>query len=338
MYGDTRCAILEIIDYAITEGLSQYKACNVLQIDERRIQRWRKQITSNPDNPHGRQKHQSKSHKPYNALTPEERDIVSQMIASEEHADASCRLLSIKTMEEHEVYISPVTYWQHMKDQEINGPRGVNAKRNNHHTKPDIGEVTEPNQIWSWDITFLKTLVRYQHFYLYSLLDNYSRKIIAWLISDRLTSDNAQSLWDQALINENLLNVPTRDLPQSLSDRGSQMRSHSTRQFFRTLGIDQHFSRPRTPNDNPQIEAFFSTVKNCPDYPDRFETLEEAVAYFQEFMNWYNYHHYHTALGMITPADYHNGKAAEIISERNQIKQATLENRRKVNSGTLIIT
>ena len=310
----------------------------MLQIDERRIQRWRKQINSNPDNPHGRQKHQSKFQTPYNALTPEERGIASEMIASEKYADASCRLLSIKTMEEYGVYISPVTYWERMKSKDINGSRGVNAKRKNHHTKPDIGEVTGPNQVWSWDITFLKTLVRYQHFYLYSLLDNYSRKIIAWLISNKLTSDNAQSLWDQALINEDLLNVPAQNLPKSLSDRGSQMRSRSTRQFFRTLGIDQHFSRPRTPNDNPQIEAFFSTVKNCPDYPERFETLEEAVAYFLEFMNWYNYHHYHTALGMITPADYHAGKAAKIFSERAQIKQATFENRRKVNSGTLIIT
>mgnify|MGYP000873110770 CR=1 FL=1 len=258
---------------------------------------------------------------------------MKDMVASKDFADASCRLLSIKALETYGYYISHVTFWQYMKQIGINGPRGVYAKRKQHHAKPDVGEITGPNQLWAWDITFLKTTTLYKKLYLYALLDCWSRKVIAWVVSDQLISSEAQFLWDQALIKEKLLNAKADDQPKSLSDRGSQMRSHSTKDFFKTLGIDQLFSRPRTPNDNPQIESLFSTVKNCPDYPERFNTLEEAKTYFDTFFNWYNHEHYHTALKMITPADFHQGKASAILEERKKLKQKTFRHRRRYHVG-----
>lgn len=146
-------------------------------------------------------------------------------------------------------------------------------------------------------------------------------------MSPLLNSFEAQSLWDQGLLQENLLELPTEKLPKSLSDRGSQMRSHSTQEFFKKLGIDQHYSRPRTPNDNPQIESLFSTVKNCPDYPGQFELIEEARKYFEQFFSWYNHEHYHTSLNMITPHDAHEGRASAILAERERIKQETMDKR-----------
>ncbi len=156
-------------------------------------------------------------------------------------------------------------------------------------------------------------------------MDWYSRKVIAWLISEDLNSDVAQSLWDKGILSEGLND---KQLPLSLSDRGSQMRSTSTKAFFATLGVQQYFARPRTPNDNPQVEALFSTVKNVPQYPGRFSSLAEAEAYFEEFFDWYNNKHYHTGIGMVTPQDRHTGKDVIILAERKRIKEETLQRRK----------
>lgn len=250
------------------------------------------------------------------------------MIASAEHTDASCRELSVLAMDKYDTYISHVTFWEAMKEKGVNGPRGVYAKRRQPQGKPDTSWATEPNQLWAWDITFIRTFDRHVHFYLYVVIDRVSRKVVAWELHERLLSDVAQSVWDQGLLAEGLADKPACELPKSLSDRGSQMRSFSTKQFFKDLGIEQLHSRPRTPNDNPHIEAFFSTLKNYPAYPGRFETIDEAWAYFERFFDWYNNEHYHTSLNMIPPAQYHAGEADEILSRRQVVKEQTLANRR----------
>lgn len=318
----------------MAEGYPQYKACKQLQINERRVQRWRQQTHQQRDNPYGR-KPVERTHRPYNALMPEEQEIMKKMVADEAFVDASCRLLSIKTLEQQQVYISHVTFWSYMCEKDINGPRGIYAKRRKVYHKPDMGKVTGPNQVWCWDISFVKTTIPYDKFYLYALLDSFSRKVISWVVSNELNSDVAQSLWDQGLLNEQLVYSPKADLPMSLSDRGSQMRSHSTQDFFKTLGIDQVYARPRTPNDNPQIEALFSTVKNCPDYPGRFEALHQAHDYFEQFFHWYNHEHYHTQLQMITPYDVHIGRANDILAERQRIKDETFVKRQLYHANSL---
>lgn len=299
--------------------------CSILKINERRIQRWRKEAAFEKFN---RKPRESGNHIPFNALTPEENKLVDYLIASKENADDSCRVLSAKAMDEYEVYISHVTFHNRMKEKGINGPIGVQAKRKSVHTKPDTGDITGPNQLWSWDITFLKTTTRYKSYYLYALLDWYSRKVIAWHISEFLSSDEAQTLWDKGILSEGL---KTGELPGSLCDRGSQMRSTSTKSFFMTLGVHQCFSRPRTPNDNPQIEALFSTVKNHPEYPGRFSSLTAAEEYFNSFFDWYNNEHYHTGIGMVTPSDRHSGRDAEIFKVRENIKHNTFKARRALH-------
>jgi len=317
---------LALIDAGCKNGLSQKRVCELIQISERRIQRWRLLAKVGQ----WTRKSSVKHTRPYNALTPVESEIIDRMLASRELADASCRVLSVETMKRTNYYISHVTYWQRMKAKGINGSRGIQAKRREKHQKPDTGIINGANQLWSWDITHLRTTTKYKFYYLYTLLDTHTRKAVSWIVSDTLNSDCAQTLWDLGIINESLLDKG-KTLPRSLSDRGSQMRSMSTKFFFNTLGVTQYFSRPQTPNDNPQIESFFSTVKNSPDYPGRFHSLSEAKQYFDGFFHWYNYEHYHTALGMITPADYHAGKAPSIRAERVRIKEKTYNHRRLYN-------
>lgn len=300
-------------------------------ISARRVQRWRKAAgegrwcRKKPTEP--------RRHKPYNALTPAERNLVNRMIAAKEYADASCRELSVLAMEDNRVYISHVTFWEAMKEKGINGPRGVYAKRRESHGKPDTDWVRKPNQLWSWDITYLRTYDRHRHFYLYAVIDRMSRKVVGWDVADAMTSDIAHTVWDQALLAEGLADKPAEQLPASLCDRGSQMRSISTKQFFTDLGIKQLYSRPRTPNDNPYVESLFSTVKNHPEYPGRFETLDEARSYFEQFFDWYNNEHYHTSLNMIPPAVVHSGREAEILAQRQVVKEQTLANRRAYHAA-----
>lgn len=299
--------------------MSLTRICVILKIERKRVQRWQK-TTCNLRKPYVR------TSKPYNALLEQEKELLVELVAAKEHADASCRELSIKALENHQTYISHVTFWEYMKSKKINGPRGIYAKRKNKHSKPDIGEITCPNQLWSWDITHVKTTTRYSFFYLYVLLDWYSRKVISWHLSDSLNSHEALTLWDKGLLAERL--TPEK-YPKSLSDRGTQMRSISTKIFFKSLGMKQLYSRPRTPNDNPQIESFFSTLKHAPQYPERFETIELAESYFENFFKWYNFEHYHTSIGMVTPNDRHTGNDVHIFKERELIKAKCFEERRQ---------
>jgi hypothetical protein len=152
--------------------------------------------------------------------------------------------------------------------------------------------------------------------------------VVAWLITDSLHSREVRELWDLGLLNEGLLLRPSYKWPSSLSDRGSQMRSISTKRYFKKLGVAQLFARPRTPNDNPKIEALFSVVKTEPEYPGVFPAIEDARAYFEEFFVWYNEGHPHTALKMLTPQQVHSGQGEEILKARRRIREATLQKRR----------
>jgi putative transposase len=190
--------------------------------------------------------------------------------------------------------------------------------------------------LWDYDVTVLRSEERFVSWYLYSLLDYFSRKAVAWLVHPTFCSEQIQTLWDQGLVNEGRLDLPTDQWPQSLSDRGAPMRSHSTRHFFKKLGIGQLFSRPRTPNDNPRIEANFGTIKSQPVYPGYFVDVPEAVTYFTDFYAWYNDVHPLTTLGMLTPNQVHTGQAASLLAARQTHQAEVLTSRRDAGHAPFI--
>jgi transposase InsO family protein len=208
-----------------------------------------------------------------------------------------------------------VTVWRYQVALACNGPRG--RQRHAHpRGAPDTAWVTGPNQLWDYDVTWLTTPERYVYLYLYSLLDHFSRKVVAWLVRETFTSEHLQSLWDHGLVNEGLLDAPREQWPQALSDRGAQMRAYSTQQYFEKLGIAQLFSRPCQPNDNPRIEAHFGTVKTHPAYPGRFADGPEALTYFTQFYDWYNNLHPLTTVHMLTPNQVHRGQMTALLTAR----------------------
>ena len=313
--------MLELVAEAKAQGLPEQRASAVLQVSSRSLQRWRRPAQPKaPVAPRPR---------PINALTRAEAAAVISVIKSPAHADQSCRelALSLENAPEQAVSVSPVTIWRYQVALDCNGPRGRQTSQR-HGPAPDTEWVTGPNKLWDWDVTVLRSGETGVFWYLYSLLDHFSRKAVAWLVDERQSSDLAQRLWDQGLVNEGRLDLPHTAWPQSLSDRGAPMRSHSTRHYFKKLGIGQLFSRPRTPNDNPRIEAHFGTIKSQPVYPDYFVDVPEALTYFTGFYAWYNDVHPLTTLGMLTPNQVHTGQAASLLAARQTHQAAALASRR----------
>jgi transposase InsO family protein len=263
--------------------------------------------------------------RPYNALRLNEAALVVALIRSRAHADESVRDLSLSLLNgPAKLYVSPVTFWLYQRLLGCNGPRGRQTTQGRARNAPDTDWVTGPNMLWDWDITYLATAERGVFLYLYSVLDHFSRKNLAWLISQQLAAAEAQRLWDKALVNEGLLDRAQDTWPKSLSDRGAPMRAHTTAQYFHRLGIAQLFSRPQRPNDNPYIESHFATVKTHPAYPGFFDDQPGAEHYFAELYPWYNDVHPHTRLHMLTPGQVHSGQGPRLLQERAALKAATL--------------
>ncbi len=169
-----------------------------------------------------------------------------------------------------------------------------------------------PNQVWSWDITRLPSTLKWRSFYLYVLLDIFSRYVVGWLLAEHETAQLAAALIEETCAKHAIT-------PNSLklhSDRGSPMRAKTTAELLADLGVAASFSRPRVSNDNPFSEAQFKTLKYRPDFPKQFPSSDAARAYLHSFFAWYNNCHRHSGIGFMTPAAVHFGRASAITDSR----------------------
>jgi putative transposase len=183
------------------------------------------------------------------------------------------------------------------------------------YQKPEL-LATEPNQLWSWDITKLLGPAKWTYYYLYVIMDIFSRYVVAWMIAPRQTAGLAEVLIGQACRSQNIE-------PGQLTihaDRGSAMTSKPVAFLLADLGVTKTHSRPHVSNDNPYSEAQFKTLKYRPDFPDRFGSIQDARALCQTFFVWYNQHHRHSGIAMMTPENVHSGRADQVLA----IRQLTL--------------
>jgi putative transposase len=178
--------------------------------------------------------------------------------------------------------------------------------------------ATCPNQLWSWDITKLKGPTTWSYYYLYVILDVYSRYVVGWMIAERETAELAE-----AFIAETCSKEGIRAEQLTLhADRGSAMTSKCVAHLLADLGVVKTHSRPQVSNDNPFSEAQFKTIKYHPSCPERFGSVEDARAWARELFEWYNHEHHHTGIGLLTPAMVHQGKAAEVVAKREEVMAA----------------
>lgn len=178
-----------------------------------------------------------------------------------------------------------------------------------------------PNQLWSWDITKLKTTVKWTYVYLYVVLDVYSRYVVGWMLSTRESAALARELVEQTARREA---VPKDQLTLH-ADRGAPMRSKTLAELLVDLGIEASFSRPQQSNDNPYSESLFKTTKYAPDFPTCFTGMDHARDVLTPFFEHYNHHHRHTGIGLMTPVAVHHGDAPRITAERALTLTAAFE-------------
>ena len=182
--------------------------------------------------------------------------------------------------------------------------------------RPKEYVATGANQVWSWDITYLRSPVRGQFYYLYLVVDVWSRMIVAWRVEEIESAEIAARMIQEACLRYGV----NRDQLVIHSDNGGPMKGATLLATLQALGIIPSFSRPRVSDDNPYSEALFRTLKYRPEYPGRpFEGLQEAKAWMQAFVRWYNTEHHHSGIKFVTPASRHAGEAEQILMKRKEV-------------------
>jgi len=192
-----------------------------------------------------------------------------------------------------------------------------NQLRHPNYKKPEL-LATAPGQVWSWDITKLLGPAKWIYYYLYVILDIYSRYAVGWMLASRESADLAKRLIRETIEKENV----DPDELTIHSDRGPAMKSHTVAQLLTTLGVTKSHSRPHVSNDNPFSESQFRTLKYRPEFPERFGSQEDARGFCGRFFHWYHYEHYHSGLGLLTPAMVHHGHAPKILAARQDVLHA----------------
>ena len=185
------------------------------------------------------------------------------------------------------------------------------------YAKPEL-LATGPNQVWSWDITKLKGPEKWSYFYLYVIIDIFSRCVVGWMLADRESATLARKLIGQASRRHGIT-------PGTLTlhaDRGSAMIAKATGHLLADLGITKTHSRPYQSNDNPYSESQFKTMKYRPEFPDRFGSIQDARAFCRTFFDWYNNRHHHSGIGLLTPQQVHSGRAGQIRQQRQDVLDA----------------
>jgi putative transposase len=248
------------------------------------------------------------------ALDAEERQLIVDLLHREEFVDITPTQVYATLLEQGRYLCSPRTMYR------ILSALGENHERRDQRVHPQYQKpellATAPNQVWSWDITKLRGPVKWTYFYLYVILDIFSRYVVGWLIANRESAALAERLIDETCKKQNIQ-------PGQLTlhaDRGSAMKAKPVAFLCADLGITKTHSRPHVSDDNPYSEAQFKTLKYRPDFPERFGSSQDARGFCCPFFDWYNNEHHHSGIGLMTPASVHYGRV-EVVQT---VRQATL--------------
>ncbi len=248
------------------------------------------------------------------ALTEEQREEVLEVMHEDRFVDKSPSQIYATLLDEDRYLCSIRTMYRILDDnREVKERRDL--LRHPNYKKPEL-LAEAPNQVWTWDITKLRGPEKWNHYHLYVIIDIYSRMVTGWMVSSRESGELAEALitetcWRQAI-------EPEHDLVIH-SDRGAAMKSKVVAQLMADLGITKSSSRPHVSNDNPYSEAHFKTLKYCPTFPDRFGSIEDTREFCRHFFDWYNNHHYHSGIALMTPAAVHYGTAEECNRNRQAV-------------------
>lgn len=247
------------------------------------------------------------------ALSPEEEDHALEVLNQEKFMDKPPRQVYSALLDDG-IYLCSVGTMYRLLEAKNQLKERRNQTAHPPYAKPEL-LATGPNQLWSWDITKLLGPAKWTYFYLYVILDVFSRYVVGWMVAPHESADLAKDLigqtCDKQVIIPNQLTIH--------ADRGSSMKSKAVALLLADLGVTKTHSRPSVSNDNPFSESQFKTMKYRPEFPDRFGSMVDARAFCQTFFTWYNWEHYHSGIAHLTPGIVHHGKAEQCLEKRREV-------------------
>lgn len=306
---DRRDAV-KLIDEAVAGGARLFKACAELGLCSRTYRRWT--VAQGVVKADGRPDADRPT--PANALTEAERQALVALACEPAFASLPPSQI-VPILADRGLYLaSESSFYRVLKAHDLQHHRGRAAVPN--RSEPKRHQASGPNQVWVWDITWLPGPVAGTFYYLYLMLDLFSRKVVGWEVHEEETAEHAALVARKASLAEG------RGLAPLVlhSDNGSPMKGATMLTTLQKLGIAPSFSRPRVSDDNAQAEAFFRTLKYRPGYPAKgFKTLDAVRAWVMKFVRWYNTEHRHSALKFVTPSQRHNGADIAVLDARKAL-------------------
>jgi putative transposase len=280
-------------------------ACTALGLSRASVQRRRARLTQPPAEPAPRPS-------PPRALTAEERQTVIDRLREPRFADLAPAEVYATLLDEG-VYLCSIRTMYRLLDDNNEVRERRDQLRHPAYTKPEL-LAEGPDQVWSWDITKLAGPAKWTYFYLYVILDIFSRRVVGWCVADAESATLFKVLFDDTLAKH-----PVAPGQLTLhADRGGPMKAKATALMLADLGVTKSHSRPHTSNDNPFSEAHFKTLKYQPQFPKRFGCIQDAKDFCRRFFAWYNQDHHHAGLGLMTPDQVHYGQADDVHAARQR--------------------
>ena len=308
---DDRLLACNLIDEAIQSGARQQCACEVLGIHPRTYRRWRvadSQVCQDS-------RIEARQGRPSNALSEEEKQSIVEVCNQPAYSSLSPSQIVPKLADQGEYIASESSFYRVLKERQQLKHRGHTKPPQKRH-KPAAYKAKGPNQVWSWDITFLATCIRGTFYKLYMLMDIFSRYIVGWEVHEAESSELASELVEKACLSEGVVQGGI----VLHSDNGAPMKGSTLLATLEKLGVVPSFSRPSVSDDNPYSESLFKTVKYRPAYPEKpFESIEQAREWVLDFVNWYNHRHCHSGIRFVTPAQKHVGDDHTILAKRHEV-------------------
>ena len=315
--------IASLVDEAVRHGARQRKACEIVGITARTLERWRGQQI-------GDDRRAGPRRRPANALSPIERSKVLRVLRSTQYRDMSPKYI-VPALADLGVFLASESTMYRLMRQEGELEHRGRARRPTQHTL-HAWTATGPDQLWSWDITYLPTPIRGVFVYLYLFIDVWSRKIVGWDVYEAESAELGSQLFQRVA-------VGTGVDPSGIvlhADNGGPMKGSTMLLTLERLGVMPSFSRPSVSNDNPFSEAVFRTLKYVPSYPRKpFQDLEHARTWVAQFVRWYNDEHHHSGIRYVTPSQRHAGADVAILRRRSGLYQQARRRRPERWSGAV---
>jgi transposase InsO family protein len=305
--------VMSMVAEAIVAGARQERACKVISLSERTLQRWQNdQVAGACD------RRPTRIQAPRNRLDALERQRVLAIANSPEFGHLAPSQIVPRLVDRGEYVASESTFYRVLKAENQLKHRGAERSAKRRHKRRALA-ATAPGQLFSWDITYLPTPVMGIYFYLYLFMDIYSRKVVGWQVYETESSELASEVMRDICIREEI--VPKQIVLHS--DNGSPMKGATMLATLQKLGVIPSFSRPACSNDNPFSESLFKTLKYRPGYPRRpFDSLMAARQWVGTFVHWYNEEHRHSAINFVTPAQRHAGLDSALLRKRVEVYEA----------------